>query len=151
MDEMRLSRYRETKTEIDQLRRVIEKVEEREELWSAITSGVARIGDGMPRAGNHGHPDDKLVNFISRDEELEREIKNLLAYYRAKLKLLTAEQLAVEKAIDALPDKERKVLRAYYIEGMDWEEAEKKLNYSRRHLYRIHDRAIEILEQAPEA
>lgn len=147
MKRERLFRYRLIEEERKQIKVLLAQVAEREqELWAGVTSAVGS-GDGMPRAQNAGHPDAKFVRFVSDHQQLSRERGALLEYYRAKLDALDAEQLAIEQAIEQLPDKARKVLRAKYFEGLSMVEIGRRYSYSRRQIYRIHDTALDLLEK----
>lgn len=73
---------------------------------------------------------------------------DLQEYYHREMKRLDDEQLAIEKAINALDYRERTVLRLYYIEGLNWEQVAVAVNYSWTAVHNIHSAALDkLLEQ----
>jgi RNA polymerase sigma-B factor len=57
---------------------------------------------------------------------------------------LLVARIAVDGALERLPRLEREILRAVYFEGESLAELAERLNYSRRHLTRLHRRALEL-------
>ena len=150
MTKERLRRYRSIKAERAQIQRLLQELEERDqELWTTMTAATAVPGDGMPHA-HANKADDKLVKLIGKRAELSEKRKELQRRYTAMLVDLDAEQLTVEDAIRSLPEKEQKVLRCYYLEGMTWEEVCVAVNYSWRQTHRLHSAALERLRKKAE-
>ena len=77
----------------------------------------------------------------------------LLRYYKAKVAELKAEQLYIERAIDALEYIERTIVRLYCIDGLRWSQVCDRVNYSRRQVYNIFTAAMDKLaaKKEPEA
>ncbi|MDR1516470.1 MAG: hypothetical protein LBS45_12330 [Synergistaceae bacterium] len=61
------------------------------------------------------------------------------------------EELALMRRIDAavrsLPDRERAVIEARYIDGKRWEQIALEFNYSWQHLHKIHAAALRFLSE----
>ena len=74
----------------------------------------------------------------------------LMDHYSAKLQELYTEQLAIEKAIEALPGKLRILMRYRYLDGLKWEQVCAVMSYSWSHTHRLHDKAIELIEAQKE-
>lgn len=85
-------------------------------------------------------------------EQLERllqsgETEALRDCYREKLGQVEKEQLAIERAIDALESKARTLIRFRYIDGLKWEEVCEKLHYEWAQTHIIHSEALKKLKQ----
>ena len=84
---------------------------------------------GMPTAHGNGH---------SPVEAAVAAIVDLEADYIEKLTALHKEQLAIEQAIASLDDSvERQLMRAYYIDGLIWEEVCLVIVQSKDHDIRV--------------
>lgn len=137
MTKERLRTYRDLTKELKQIRQKIKAME-----GTLYSPKVPKLS-GMPGGGPSG---------INAKEELADKHLELLDHYREKEKELTAEQLAIEQAIDSLDYIERALLRAYYIDGLTWEQVCVAISYSWTQTHRIHGRALEKLKQEePEA
>lgn len=78
------------------------------------------------------------------------EIERARRLYAERAAELAKQAEAIEDAIQALPDRERIILRAHYLMGDSWEAIAARLHYSTRQVHRIHARALQrIEEQAP--
>ena len=129
MTKERLRRYRDLLAEKKQLEQHLETIE------SALYNPKIQQLKQTPRAPSQGNATEDLAN-----KHLE-----LMDRYREKLAELTMEQLAIEEAIERLPFRERKVLRAYYIRGLTWEEVAVDVGYTWRHVHRVHSSALQLL------
>lgn len=129
MTKERLRRYRDLLHEKQQLEQQLETIE------GALYNPKIQHLKQTPRAQSQGNATEDLAN-----KHLE-----LMDRYREKLAELTMEQLAIEEAIERLPFRERKVLRAYYIRGLTWEEAAVAVGYTWRHVHRVHSSALQLL------
>ena len=130
MTKERLKAYRSQLYEIRQLRSQLADLEAR--MYSPRGQSLT----GMPSGGGSGRSIEDITASHVRLTEL----------YKQKLYALETEQKAVEDAIDSLEPVERTVLRHRYIEGLTWEEIEKRMFFYSSHLRRIHNRAIEKLQ-----
>ncbi len=112
-----------------------------EKLWEldAMASGRTSRLTGTSRSTNG--PQDKMaeltVNMVMMKEELSKRI-------RVKHALLTE----VEKAVELLPPREKYLIRARYIEMKKWEDISEDMHYSYKHVHRIHNEALRLLETA---
>lgn len=131
MTKERLRSYLELKNEHAQLRQQLEAIE------AALYSPKAQRLTGMPAAQSHGNP---MEDMAARHLEL-------MDRYRAKMLELAEEQLAIEKAIEALEPTSRMLLRFRYLDGLPWEEVCVRMNYSWRQTHRLHSRALEALKE----
>lgn len=86
--------------------------------------------------GSGGACNDPFSGIIARLEEKDREI--------ARLDLLRENIVSeIESAIKPLESPERFVIRAYYIECMEWDKVTRISNYSRSMVFKFHSDAIE--------
>ena len=129
MTKDRLRRYRDLLAEKVQLEQQLETIE------GVLHNPKIQQLKQTPRASSKGNPTEDLIA-----KHLE-----LMDRYRDKLAELTMEQLAIEEAIERLPNRERNVLRAYYIRGLTWEEVAVDIGYTWRHVHRIHSSALQLL------
>lgn len=148
MTKERLRHYSSVVMEKKQLLEQLEELIERDhEIWSILTSVTAQPSNGMPRGGGGVIPDNKMVEYLARRQEISKECRELLLLYHQKVNELHAEQLEIERAIDTLDIDERRIMRCKYIEGRTWEEACVECNYSWTQIHRIHRSALEKLKR----
>ena len=134
MTKERLRTYRDLRRELRQIERKVEAIEA-----SLYSPKIPRL-TGMPAAPGGGNAKEDMVA-----EHLE-----LLDHYKAKKAELAAEQLAIEKAIDSLPYRERTMLRLYYIDGLTWEDVCVQMSYSWKWVHQIHSDALQKLKKFEE-
>lgn len=109
----------------------LEEVKERlRELSSVYYPSAAQL-TGTPGA----HDDHSSENGPIR-------LAQLSAVYEGLCRELEWQTVAVELAIDSLPSLMRRVMRLYYIDGMDFSDIAQEIGYSRRHTKRLHDLAV---------
>lgn len=135
MTKRRLQNYQAIKRELAQIQQQIEEVEAK--IYAPSASKLS----AEPRGGG-GISDPTGRGAVKH--------KELLDLYQAKLDELTAEQLAIEKAIDALDGTARTLMRYKYIDGHTWEEVCLLINYSWAQTHRLHARALEQLRREDE-
>lgn len=131
MTKERLRSYRDLKREIKSLKETIEETE------STLYSPKVPQMSGMPLT--HGTMNPKELAAIKHIE--------LLDYYTKKVSELQKEQLAIETAIEALPYRERTLIRLYYIDGLTWEEVCVKMSYGWTRTHEIHGNALLMLRK----
>ena len=138
MTKERLYKYRGLCKELQQIERKIETME------AGLFSPKIQRLTGMPSAPAGGG---------NAKEDLMAEHIELLRYYKEKAAELKAEQLSIERAIDALEHIERTIVRLYYIDGLRWEQVCARVNYSRRQVHNIVTAAMDKLgaKKEPEA
>jgi RNA polymerase sigma factor (sigma-70 family) len=132
MTKERLREYRDLHRELKQIEEKVETME------SALYSPKIPRMTGMPSAAGNGNS----------KEDLAAKHIELLDYYRKKQQELYTEQIAIEKAIESLPYRERTLLRLYYIDGLTWEEVCVNINYSWRRVHQIHAAALRMLKDS---
>ena len=120
-------------------------LEERQRLIDIATDISAKMPDGMPHS-NTGTVSQKIPNaVISKiivDGEIERVDNAISAYLDFKKAVITA--------IEKLPALQYGVLHRYYIRGMTIEAIAEDMGYSTRHVFRIKQNALEILDNVVE-
>lgn len=132
MTKERLREYRDLHRELKQIEEKVETME------SALYSPKIPRITGMPSAAGNGNS----------KEDLAAKHIELLDYYRRKKYELYTEQIAIEKAIDPLPYRERTLLRLYYIDGLTWEEVCVKMSYGWSRTHEIHALALQKLKKS---
>lgn len=94
--------------------------------------------------------EERLENYRAVQHErrqLQRLRDQLLAKYEKLLETRAGELLAIETAIDSLPDPtQRAVLRYHYVQGLHWEDIAYRLHYSTRRIYTFRSQALKQLE-----
>lgn len=131
MTKERLRTYRDLRRELRQIERKVESIE------TALYSPKIPRLTGMPTAPGGGNT----------KEDLAAKHLELLEYYNTKKAELAAEQLSIELAIDALPYRERTLLRLYYIDGLTWEEVCVNMSYGWTQTHKIHGKALRMLRE----
>lgn len=91
---------------------------------------------GLPSSG-------RTVDFTG---DYACKIYELTSLIANKLNDLVSLRLEIESWIDLLEPHLRLLLRMVYIEGKNWDEVSIVMCYSRRHLQRLHNEALEILD-----
>lgn len=131
MTKEQLKEYRSIKLERDRLADMIKELEA--VLYSPRTSRL----DAEPRGGSSpGSPVETAA--IKHAELLDR--------YEQKVLELSKALVEIEEAIEVLEPRERTLIRLHYAEGLTWEEVCVAMNYSWRHVHRIHAKALETLK-----
>lgn len=127
MTKERLRRYGQIRREVQLLRELLDEVEAR------MTAPKIQQITGMPSSPSHDN--DIMDRLVDRHLTLQTR-------YLEKMDELTAEQIAVEDAIDSLEPFEREIFRLRYIQGTRWEDICVKLNYSWPQVHRYHKAAL---------
>lgn len=92
--------------------------------------------DGMP----HGNGTSDLSEYAAR---LDEEINKLKVQRLEKVKIYSDISSRIRKVED---DNQRELLMYRYIKGMSWEDIAVKLNYTWRHVHRIHSQALDSID-----
>lgn len=100
-----------------------------DQLYPSATSRLST----EPRGYSEESAIDKVVQ---RRIDLCEKITEVLKDMRASLD-------EIMRMIGKLDDREQIVIIFRYVQGMSWRKIENKMNYSYKHCFRIHDRAIE--------
>lgn len=127
-----LKEYKALRMERDRLAELIQGLE------SALYGPKLPTLDGMPRS----NPVEG-----SRLEKLVHKHIHLQQLYQKKVAELDKRMAYIEECIEPLEPTERTLIRLHYFQGMPWEEVAVKMNYSWRHVHRIHSRIIQKLQE----
>ncbi len=83
---------------------------------------------------------DRVGRTTARIIDLENEIND-------EIDRLVEVKLRIRELVSALPNGiHRTIIERHYILNESWEKISEKIGYSRRHITRLHDKAIETLE-----
>lgn len=125
-----LRRYKHIKAEAQQLEEQIRELE-----LTMIVPGCQQI-TGMPMV--HGFDKDKIGNLIAKADKLR-------SIYLDKMDKLLELQAEVEYGLDKLEHDEQRLIRLYYFNGYTWEEVAVQMDYTWRHIHRLHKKILEKL------
>ena len=115
------------------LKSEVERLEEELAEWRSKAEKMTRELSGMPSGSGGG---DKVPACVEKIWELERELNT-------KLSDMVEQRQAIERAIEALPDKQKQLMHYRYIDGMKWEKVAVEMNLEYRWVLRIHGRALQ--------
>ena len=115
------------------LKSEVERLEEELAEWRSKAEKMTRELSGMPSGSGGG---DKVPACGEKIWELERKLS-------AKLSDMVEQRQAIERAIEALPDKQKQLMHYRYIDGMKWEKVAVEMNMEYRWVLRIHGRALQ--------
>lgn len=115
--------------------RNIEKLEQRiDELMAIATKQTTRIKNDADSIHGTGHSD-RLGDVMAEMTDLREEL-------REQLQEGLRQQLGIEYAIKELPEREKYLIRARYIDRKSWEEIAVDMGYSWKQVHRIHSEAL---------
>ena len=126
MDKRTLKSYLSLCREIEILR------QERAEL---LNGGLgAANNDGLPHGSGVSNP---TADIAARAAGIAAELSQ-------KLNECIDLRLQIEQAVNALNEpRERELMRRRYIEGQRWEQVAYEMNYTLRHVTRLHGRILQ--------
>lgn len=116
-------------------KKVVALQEQLESLREVEQSAKVQKLSDMPKGSGSRQSD--LSDLMIRIEELQEEVDTALD------KCIEKKLEIEESLICRVDDEEARVLRYRYIKLLGWKEIAKRLDYSVRHVQRIHGRAIE--------
>lgn len=97
--------------------------------------GVRYDRDGSKPASRSNGTENSFLHMLELEERLGMEIDSLTQKHRE-----------LEQAVDSVPDDvQRELLTRRYLLFQKWEIIAEKMNYSERHIRRLHSRALESL------
>lgn len=111
-----------------------QRIEELETIASKQTSRIKNDADDRVSHGSH----DRLGDVVAEIEDLRIELQEELG------KAIVAAA-KIEKGIGSLPDREKYLIRARYIELKNWEQIAVDMGYSWRGIHKIHSGALKML------
>jgi len=114
-------------------RKIKLEIEKLAEMRSALYGrGVSCKSDGSKHVRRGNGFENALLRVMEQEERLDAEIDQL-----------TAKRLEIEKAIAAVPNEvQREVLTRRYLLYQKWEVIAEAMNYSERHIRRLHGYAL---------
>lgn len=130
MTKQELKRYQYIKSECEQIREQIARIE------AVIYSAKGQIITDMPKWTAEY---DKMGLAIEKLEKLQNKYFSILSD-------LCEQQLGIENAISILSEREQILMRYRYLDGMDWVNICLKMNYEWAQIHRIHSNALEKLK-----
>lgn len=117
---------------IDRKQRQYERLAE---LRTKAESSTVSLNPMKVQTSHTNSNEDVLIKIIDLQYEINADIDRYCTKKR--------EAMAI---IDALEDERHRVLLyAYYLEGKKWEEVAVMMNYSWRHLHRLHSEALQAI------
>ena len=87
--------------------------------------------EGMPGGADR----DKMAEGVAQIVDLEKELLRRIAN-------LEHERLRIEDEISTLPEQQRRVITARYVEEKPWKKVARETHYGIRHAFKIHDAAL---------
>lgn len=131
MTKKRLKAYRAMKLELDGIASTLATLE------SVVYGPKGSRLDGMPRSGSgDGGPVERAAIKLT----------DLREKYMDKAAALIEATEEVEDAIESLDERQRTLMRLYYIQGLSWEDVCGRMSYSWRQIHRIHSAALQALQ-----
>lgn len=128
----------DTRKFLDEARRLpaeIDAAKERIERLRAERDGLSSPSFSRPRTGRRDGLDAIVAKIDTEKRRWQRKYNKLLE-----------TRVKAERLIRLLPDpRQRAILTDYYLNGLTWEEVEKKTHYSEQHARRLRDKAIDTL------
>lgn len=132
MDKQAFQQYR-------QLCREIRELEAEKEALAAGNLPASWPLGGLKGKGRH-------TDTVGEAAAQLWQLAQLLAQ---RLNQLVALRNEIEKTIEALQPEERRLLRLYYIDGLNWEQVAERLDYSTRQINRKQQQIMQQLFPEP--
>ena len=128
-----------TKEELTEIIIADKKIRAKKETAAALyelATSVPGIDTTTLKVQTSSRSENEIINKYL---DLERELKKDIAAVLEKKEV-------VYKKLQALDGLEKDIMQLRYIGGLSWDEIADKINISSRHVYRIHDKALEQLK-----
>lgn len=107
------------------------------DCWRAKLSRLTPVYSSQPKGGG---------TIYSRTEEIIIKITDMEEAINADIDKLIDLKQEIERVIDSVPnDKERLLLKYRYLDGKTFEWIAAEMNYSWRHIHRLHSQALSNL------
>lgn len=121
------------------LKKNIKKLEEKLLELETEAKRVTTVYTKTKSSGK-GSSKDRLGEIVAKIVDVQDQINELTvkAYEQA---------MAIEKAIIALPNRERYLIRLRYIDCLSWYEIMDEMHYSWKQVHRIHVEALRLLAE----
>lgn len=107
----------------------------RQERAALLNGGLGAVSnDGLPHGSGVADP---TADTAARATKIAAELSQ-------KLNECIDLRLQIEQAVNALNEpRERELMRRRYIEGQRWEQVAYEMNYTLRHVTRLHGRILQ--------
>lgn len=128
-----------TKEELTEIIIADKKIRAKKETAAALyelATSVPGIDTTTLKVQTSSRSENEIINKYL---DLERELKKDIAAVLEKKE-------TVYKKLQVLDGLEKDIMQLRYIGGLSWDEIADKVNISSRHVYRIHDKALEHLK-----
>lgn len=128
-----------TKEELTEIIIADKKIRAKKETAAALyelATSVPGIDTTTLKVQTSSRSENEIINKYL---DLERELKKDIAAVLEKKE-------TVYKKLQVLDGLEKDIMQLRYIGGLSWDEIADKVNISSRHVYRIHDKALEKLK-----
>lgn len=128
-----------TKEELTEIIIADKKIRAKKETAAALyelATSVPGIDTTTLKVQTSSRSENEIINKYL---DLERELKKDIAAVLEKKEV-------VYKKLQVLDGLEKDIMQLRYIGGLSWDEIADKINVSSRHVYRIHDKALEKLK-----
>lgn len=126
---------------LNQAYRLDQRIRSKQEQISALNdlaTDCSATLTGMPRNPNRGGS--RMADAVAKIVDLQNEVAADMEH----LVELKAEIIATIKAVDCI--EYQLILEKRYISGKSWPEIAVDLGYKMRHLYKLHDDALEKIK-----
>lgn len=121
------------------LRQNIKKLEEKLLELETEAKRVTAVYSKTKSSGK-GSSKDRMGDIVAKIVDIQEQINELTVQAYEKM-------IEIEKAILALPNRERYLIRLRYIEGLSWYEIMAEMHYSWRQVHYIHSEALKLLSE----
>ena len=128
-----------TKEELTEIIIADKKIRAKKETAAALyelATSVPGVDTTTVKVQTSSRSENEIINKYL---DLERELKKDIAAVLEKKE-------TVYKKLQVLDGLEKDIMQLRYIGGLSWDEIADKINVSSRHVYRIHDKALEKLK-----
>jgi len=130
----------ELKSYLNQVYRLHSRLRREQGKLADIRSAVEYRSPAFDGSGGHGGSD-KVGVAVANIMEREQRVSELSAAHTEKYK-------EVERVIGGLGDDTlEEVLELRYLRFLKWEDIAKQMNYTERHITRLHGIALQILQK----
>lgn len=126
---------------LNQAYRLDQRIRSKQEQIAALNdlaTDCSATLTGMPRNPNRGGS--RMADAVAKIVDLQNEV----AADMERLVELKAEIISTIKAVDCI--EYQLILEKRYISGKSWSEIAVDLGYKMRHLYKLHDDALEKIK-----
>lgn len=127
-----------TKKDLQQYYWIIKNIERLEEKLFELEEKARKTTSVLQLAPGQSNNVDNLGDLVASMVDYQNKINELLAEAMKVAK-------RIEEAIAQLPERERYLVRARYIDCKSWEQIAVDMNYSWQHIHRIHSKALKLL------